>query len=107
MKLLGSLAVSTIINAAFAQQALPYAERVPHFLIIDEKQNLETTSLISAYSESRKYKLSLISSSQYLGQLDNELVSAIMGNVGTLIAFRSSLTDAKILEAQIGKFPAR
>jgi hypothetical protein len=34
---------------------------------------------------------------QYLDQLDERLQRAILGNVGTLIAFRIGVRDAKIL----------
>jgi hypothetical protein len=34
--------------------------------------------------------------SQYLEQLDEEIQKAILGNVGTLIAFRVGVRDAKV-----------
>jgi hypothetical protein len=104
-KLLGSLSISTIINAAMLQQALPYADRIPHFLFIDEQHNLENHALISGYSELRKYKLGIISSTQYTDQLDDDLLASMFGNIGTIIAFRSSASDADRFAKQIGEFP--
>jgi len=103
--LLGSLTVSSIIKAALNQAALPYSRRIPHFLFIDEQHNLKTHALTSAYSEARKYKLGIISSTQYIDQLPRDLVASMFGNIGTIIAFRSSATDADILAKQIGRFP--
>ena len=104
--LLGSLAVSSIIKAALNQAALPYSRRIPHLLFIDEQHNLKTHALISAYSEARKYKLGIITSTQYIDQLGDDLIASMFGNIGTIIAFRSSTTDAEILSKQIGRFPA-
>ncbi|MCH9808460.1 MAG: type IV secretory system conjugative DNA transfer family protein [Alphaproteobacteria bacterium] len=103
--LLGSLAVSSIIRSALNQAALPYSRRVPHFLFIDEQHNLKTQALTSAYSEARKYKLGIITSTQYIDQLGDDLIASMFGNIGTIIAFRSSATDAEILSRQIGRFP--
>lgn len=103
-KLLGSLSISTIINAAMLQEKLPYSERIPHYLFIDEKHNLETNALISGYSELRKYKLGIISTTQYTDQLDDDLLASMFGNVGTIIAFRSSASDADRFAKQIGEF---
>src|SRR5438034_8244388 len=49
-------------------------------------------------SELRKYRVGLILAHQYLSQLDLQIRDAILGNVGTMIAFRLGLTDAEILE---------
>jgi len=37
---------------------------------------------------------------QYMEQLDETLRGAILGNVGTLIAFRVGLSDAEVLEKE-------
>jgi hypothetical protein len=47
--------------------------------------------------EARKYRLGLVMAHQYLDQLDERLQRAILGNVGTLIAFRVGVRDAKVL----------
>src|SRR5438034_4127059 len=49
-------------------------------------------------SELRKYRVGLILAHQYLSQLDLQVRDAILGNVGTMIAFRLGLADAEILE---------
>jgi hypothetical protein len=47
--------------------------------------------------ETRKYRLALIMANQYLEQLAERVQQAILGNVGTLIAFRVGVRDAKVL----------
>ncbi|MDH3638935.1 MAG: type IV secretory system conjugative DNA transfer family protein, partial [Gammaproteobacteria bacterium] len=102
--LLGSLTISTIIKAALAQAALPNHKRIPHFLFIDEQHNLKANALAKAYSETRKYKLAIITSTQYIDQLNGDLIASMFGNIGTTIAFRSSPTDARLLSEQFAKF---
>jgi hypothetical protein len=49
-------------------------------------------------SELRKYRVAMLLAQQYLSQIDPQIKDAILGNVGTLIAFRLGLADAEILE---------
>jgi hypothetical protein len=48
-------------------------------------------------SELRKYHVNLVLAHQYLSQIEPEVRDAILGNVGTVISFRVSVTDAEIL----------
>jgi DNA helicase HerA-like ATPase len=48
-------------------------------------------------SEVRKYKVGLFLTHQYLEQLPSEVQSAVLGNVGTIIAFRLGSADAKVM----------
>jgi hypothetical protein len=48
-------------------------------------------------SELRKYHLGLVLAHQYVAQLEPELRDAILGNAGTLIAFRVGAQDAEVL----------
>jgi hypothetical protein len=51
-------------------------------------------------SELRKYRLNLVLAHQFLTQIELPVRDAILGNVGTTIAFRIGLTDAEILEKE-------
>jgi hypothetical protein len=51
-------------------------------------------------SEARKYKLNLIMAHQYMPQLKEEIRDAVLGNVGTIGAFRIGAEDAENLEKQ-------
>jgi type IV secretory pathway TraG/TraD family ATPase VirD4 len=95
--LLGSLLVSSIGNAAFSRADLPEDERRPFWAYLDEFQNFTTLSLANMLSELRKYGVGLVLAHQYLTQLDLEIRDAILGNVGTIIAFRIGLPDAEII----------
>ncbi len=95
--LLGTLIVSGFEQAALARADIAEEERRDFYLYIDEVQNFATLSLASMLQESRKYRLALVMANQYLEQLDERVQEAILGNVGTLIAFRVGVRDAKIL----------
>src|SRR5437879_10821276 len=51
-------------------------------------------------SEMRKYHVGLVLAHQYIEQLDETLRGAVLGNVGTVIAFRVGLSDAEVLEKE-------
>ena len=53
-------------------------------------------------SESRKYRLSVVTANQFLGQVPELIRYAIIGNVGTLIAFRIGAYDAPVLSKELG-----
>lgn len=98
--ILGGMIVSTIALAAYSRQALAEEERRPFFLYIDEFHAFTTAAFSDMLSELRKYKLGLALAHQHTSQIDNDIFEAILGNVGTLMAFRVGATDAGILAKQ-------
>lgn len=95
--LLGMIIVSKIAMGAFSRQDIKENERIPFFLYVDEFQNFITDVFATILSESRKYKLSLNITNQYIEQLDDKIRNAVIGNAGTLIAFRIGAADAEFL----------
>lgn len=95
--LLGALLVTGFELAALSRTDIPEVERRDFYLYIDEVQTFATLSLAEIMQEARKYRLNLILAHQYLDQLEEPIQRAILGNVGTLIAFRVGTRDAKIL----------
>src|SRR2546427_202711 len=98
--LLGSLLVSRIGLTALSRADVPETERRDFFLYLDEFHTFTTLSLANMLSELRKYRVNMILAHQYLSQLDLQVRDAILGNVGTMIAFRLGLADAEILEKE-------
>lgn len=95
--LLGALLVTSLGWAAFGRAEVPEAERRDFFVYLDEFQNFTTLSLAGMLSELRKYRVGLVLAHQYLAQLEDPIRDAILGNVGTTIAFRVGATDAEVL----------
>jgi hypothetical protein len=105
--LLGSLLITKLQLAAMSRANVLEQKRRDFYLYCDEFQNFATPSFIGVLSEARKYRLNLTLAHQYMGQLSDELKDAILGNVGTLIAFRLGAQDANTLgdefSPEIGK----
>ncbi|HJQ31045.1 MAG TPA: type IV secretion system DNA-binding domain-containing protein [Pyrinomonadaceae bacterium] len=95
--LLGALIVSRMGLAALSRADSPEEKRRDFYLYLDEFHNFTTLALVGMLSELRKYRLNLILAHQYLAQLDERLLAAILGNVGTVISFRIGPTDAETI----------
>lgn len=99
--LLGSLMISQIYLAAVKRASLPEEKRRDFYLYIDELQSFATEEFPSILSEARKYRLCVIAANQFVSQLPDSSKSALLGNVGSLIAFAVGSEDAKILSGEL------
>lgn len=73
----------------------------PHYLYVDEFQSIATENFSILLAEARKFGLGLILANQYLSQITQQkILNAIIGNVGTIIAFRLGMEDARLLDTQ-------
>ncbi len=95
---LGLVLVPKILVAAMSRQDVPKEQRRDFFLYVDEFQNFATPDFAQILSEARKYKLNLTVANQFIGQMEEEIKTAIFGNVGSLFAFRVGVTDANYLQ---------
>jgi hypothetical protein len=95
--LLGGFLISTLGLAAYSRAELPPEQRVPHIIYADEFQTFTTLAFVNMLSEIRKGGVGMVLANQYLAALEPEIRSAVLGNAGTLIAFRSGPEDAGIL----------
>lgn len=75
-------------------------ERRPFALYVDEFQNIATESFDTVLAEARKFGLCLTMAHQSLKQLDEKLLSLILGNAQTQIYFRVSRQDAERLSKE-------
>ncbi|HEX3036007.1 MAG TPA: type IV secretion system DNA-binding domain-containing protein [Thermodesulfobacteriota bacterium] len=102
--LLGSLFIIKMYLAALSRADTPEEKRRDFYLFIDEFQNFATAGFPDMFVELRKYKLCVTAANQYLDQVDKKLASSIIGNVGTIIAFRLGAIDAEYLAKEF--YPA-
>jgi len=101
MNLLGSMLTTRLFLAAMSRAGLsgPELATKPHFYFyVDEFQNFANKTFAEILSESRKYKLDLVITNQYIEQMEEEVRDAVFGNVGTTVAFRVGPFDAEVLE---------
>ncbi|MBP7928075.1 ATP-binding protein [Patescibacteria group bacterium] len=102
--LLGALLVSRIQFYALQRATIPYDQRKPFYLYVDEFQNFATGSFEEILSESRKYKLGLYLTHQFTAQLPETLLKAVYGNVGTIATFSLGAPDAKSLANEFAPY---
>jgi len=103
--LLGGLLVTTVGLAAYSRADTPAANRRDFFVYVDEFQSFTTLAVADMFAEMRKYRTGFTVAHQYLHQLAPEVRHAVLGNVGTLIAFRVGAEDAPYLEREfLGQF---
>jgi hypothetical protein len=96
-RLFGALVLAHLRAAAMARASVPASERRPFHLYADEAHTFGPASIARLLSETRKFNLSIVLVTQFLDALTDSTRAALLGNVGTLVAFRSNPDDAKIL----------
>jgi DNA helicase HerA-like ATPase len=95
--LLGSLLVTTIGLAAYTRADQSSEVRRDFFVYADEFQSMTTLAVANMLSELRKYRVGFTVAHQYLAQLEPDVRHAVLGNAGTIIAFRVGGEDAPYL----------
>lgn len=97
---LGTLLLGALQAAAYGRASAPFDRRSPFTLYVDEFPRFVTPSFAELLAEGRKFGLGLVLANQHLAQLDATLKGALLGNAGTLVAFRLSAADALELEPE-------
>ncbi|MBA3530309.1 MAG: type IV secretion system DNA-binding domain-containing protein [Ardenticatenales bacterium] len=106
-RLLGSLIVTSLEQAAVSRHDLPLEERRPCYAYIDEFQDFAANpgsakSLAQILSECRKFGLHLTLAHQNLSQLSERMLGAL-GNIQTRIIFGVSRRDAEWFAREVGR----
>lgn len=99
---LGGLILSGVAHAGYSRATQPQAARRPFILYADEFHAFTSAAIADMLPQLRKYGVGLTLAHQYLEQLDRSLLSAILGNVGSLLIFRVGASDAPMLAHQLG-----
>ena len=95
--LLGTLLVTQLSVAALSRSDIAGDNRRDFYLYADEFPSFTTSAFAGMLAEMRKYRLCLTLAHQHLGQLEDSVRDAVIGNVGTTIAFRVGMCDAELL----------
>ncbi len=96
-QMLGLILMSKLQAAILKRARQEAATRSHFYLYVDEFQNLVTDTFISLLSESRKYGLGVHLTNQYFAQLPEKIQDAVLGNVGTMVAFEIGAEDIEVL----------
>jgi DNA helicase HerA-like ATPase len=95
--LFGSLLLTILTQTALARSQQASEQRKSFYVYVDEFHAFATQSFLHLFSEGRKYGICLTVAHQYLAQLSQAVQEAVLGNAGTLIAFRTGGADAERL----------
>jgi hypothetical protein len=96
-QMLGYLYLSRYWTAALKRRS-----NKPFALFVDEAQTFSKGALPSILAEGRKFGLACVLANQYLEQLPESLQHALLGNVGTVVAFRLGDRDAQQFAGRLG-----
>lgn len=101
-RLLGSLIVTTLEQAALSRKDQLTRNRRPFYFYLDEFQDFcanesSTLTLAHILSESRKFGFHLCLAHQTLGQVSTERMQSALGNIGTKIVFNVDRADAEVM----------
>lgn len=89
-ELFGITVLAKLQLASLRRARIAQSERRSFYLYVDEFQNFATASFVQLLSEARKYKMFMIMAEQSTSQQkDQQMVSIILANVGTVICFRT------------------
>ena len=88
-----------IINQMYILAITGKLQQKPTLLMIDEFARVETRVTRDILSETRKFNLYTYLSCQYLGQLQKEVLDAIVSNVRNIISFKVNKQDAALLSS--------
>jgi hypothetical protein len=104
--LLANQLVSHFKHAAMKRGEMRPEERQDFYLYVDECHNLAASTFIELLSEARKYRMGLVLATQYATQLQSHkpgenLLAAILGNVGCMTIFRLGQEDARLLSQSL------
>jgi type IV secretory pathway TraG/TraD family ATPase VirD4 len=100
--LLGAFLAIAFAQAAGARADVAEHERRDFTLYADEFQHFATESFATILSEARKYHLALVLAHQFVGQLPPLLRQAVIGNAGSIVAFRIGAEDAPLIASELG-----
>jgi hypothetical protein len=103
-RLLGSLILARVWQAAAARASIPAERRRDCSVYLDECQNFLTlaSSLDTMLAEARKYRLSMTLAHQDLAQFPRELIAAASANARNKLFFSVAPEDARILSRHTG-----
>ena len=99
--LLGAMVMTRIYYAAMSRADMRFEDRPDFYLYVDQFDEFATASFEEVLSESRKYRLNLTLSTANLNLLPQGVRGTIFGNVGNLVAFRTSTEDSEVLAKEL------
>ncbi len=92
--------IGALLLSNFHLHALGRNDRTPFHLFLDEFHHFGNSTVIEMLSGIRKFGVSVTLACQYLDQLSPAMRAAVLGTVGSMLAFRTGSLDAEVLSAE-------
>ncbi len=99
-RLLASLVMAGIQQAAMSRADLAKEDRNPFYVYADEYATYVNESFADTLAQARKYGLYLTAAQQIIEQVDSTIMAPMFGNCKTLISFQVARDDAEALADQ-------
>lgn len=95
-RLIGTVIIQQLLEAAFSRQNLPKPERFPFMLYFDEAHNFVNDGFVKLLKEARKYGCCTTAATQLHSQMPENVAAAFL-NGGMTVCFQTIDKDAKAL----------
>ena len=107
-QLLGALLVASLWQATLSRAAIPAEHRRPSFIYLDEFQDVLRLPLDIAdmLAQARGLGVGVVLAHQYLGQLTEQIKTAVLGTVASSVVFQLKTRDAKALAEEYAPLTA-
>jgi len=92
--------IGALLLSNFHLTALQRKDRTPFHLYLDEFHHYGNDTVIQMLSGIRKFGISMTIARQYLDALSPGMKSALLGTIGTMLAFRTGVLDAETLSPE-------
>lgn len=95
-KMLGALLMAQLHLTALSRDT-----RQPFHIYADEAHNFGTSTIEKMLAEIRKYNVSVVFANQFIAQLNPSLQNALVGTVGSIVAFKLGISDAEYIAKEM------
>jgi len=100
-EIFGRFFIAMIAQAAQERSVIPQDKRMPTYVYVDEASDYFDHNISIILSQARKFKVGILTATQFLSQMDNKLQDAVFANTAIKFAGGVSAKDASILAREM------
>ena len=100
-EIFGRFFIAMIAQAAQERSVIEEDKRMPTYVYIDEASDYFDHNIAIILSQARKFKVGMLTATQFLSQMDNKLQDAVFANTAIKFAGGVSAKDASILAREM------
>ena len=100
-EIFGRFFIAMIAQAAQERSVIDKDKRMPTYVYVDEASDYFDHNIAIILSQARKFKVGMLTATQFLSQMDNKLQDAVFANTAIKFAGGVSAKDASILAREM------